>query len=153
LSSPLWKKQNPKKRFSPFKKSASTFARARYPLAKLQLGLFEGPQLASVFALDAIPLRGRNMSKIMNSLPVVDVSGLTSSSLVERKAVAVEMGHACREIGFFHVSNHGIPEAMCDGVFSAAREFFSLPLESKKRLSCTLSPHRTAAISRWKTSA
>jgi len=82
------------------------------------------------------------MSKNMRSLPVVDVSGLTSSSLSERKDVALEMGRACREIGFFYVSNHGIPEATCDAVFSAAREFFSLPLESKERLSCTLSPYR-----------
>jgi isopenicillin N synthase-like dioxygenase len=82
------------------------------------------------------------MSKIMNSLPVVDVSGLTSNSLAERTEVAKEMGRACREIGFFYVSNHGIPEAMCDGVFAAAREFFALPLETKKQLSCTLSPYR-----------
>jgi isopenicillin N synthase-like dioxygenase len=82
------------------------------------------------------------MSKNMSFLPVVDVSGLASSSLAERKAVATEMGRACREIGFFYVSNHGIPESMCDGVFSAARNFFSLPLERKQQLSCTLSPYR-----------
>jgi isopenicillin N synthase-like dioxygenase len=78
----------------------------------------------------------------MNSLPVVDESGLTSSSISERNAVATEMGRACREIGFFYVSNHGIPEAMCDAVFSAARDFFSLPLEIKEQVSCKRSLYR-----------
>jgi isopenicillin N synthase-like dioxygenase len=82
------------------------------------------------------------MSKNMNSLPVIDVSGLSSSSLVERAAVAAELGRACREIGFFYVSNHGIPEALCDSVFSAAREFFSLPLETKERCSIKRSPYK-----------
>jgi isopenicillin N synthase-like dioxygenase len=82
------------------------------------------------------------MSNYVNALPVIDASGLTSKSLVERTAVAAELGRACREIGFFYVSNHGIPEAMCNAVFSAAREFFSLPLESKQQWSCRLSPYR-----------
>jgi isopenicillin N synthase-like dioxygenase len=82
------------------------------------------------------------MSKTMNSLPVVDVSGLTSGNLAERSAVAAELGRACREIGFFYLSNHGIPEATCDAVFSAARDFFSLPRESKELYSCKRSPYR-----------
>jgi isopenicillin N synthase-like dioxygenase len=82
------------------------------------------------------------MSKNMNYLSVVDVSNLNSRNLAERTAVAAELGRACREIGFFYVSNHGISEAMCDAVFSAARDFFSLPLESKEQWSCKRSLHR-----------
>jgi isopenicillin N synthase-like dioxygenase len=82
------------------------------------------------------------MSKNMKSLPIVNLSGLASSSLAERRAVATELGRACREIGFFYASDHGIPEAMCDAVFSAARDFFSMPLESKEQVSCKRSLYR-----------
>ena len=47
---------------------------------------------------------------MMTELPVIDVSGLTSGEFSVRAGVAAELGHACREIGFFYVVNHGIAQ-------------------------------------------
>jgi len=65
---------------------------------------------------------------MMTALPVIDVSGLTSDELSARARVASELGHACREIGFFYVVNHGIPETTRAAMFAASREFFALPV-------------------------
>ena len=43
------------------------------------------------------------------------------------------MDEACRTIGFFVIVGHGVPDRTIDAVWAAAREFFDLPLEVKRR--------------------
>lgn len=69
------------------------------------------------------------------SVPIVDVSRLTSPDRIERAAVAAEVGQACRTIGFFYVTGHGIPSLVIDAVFAGSRQFFALPHEQKEQLS------------------
>jgi len=71
----------------------------------------------------------------MNALPVIDISGLRSERLEERRAVGGELGRACREIGFFYAVGHGVDAARIEGVFAAARRFFDQPAEAKHALS------------------
>ena len=80
------------------------------------------------------------------ALPVIDVSGLSASEISARAAVAAQLGHACREIGFFYVVNHGVPEATRDGIFAASREFFALPVTEKERCSIKLSEHNRGYV-------
>jgi isopenicillin N synthase-like dioxygenase len=82
----------------------------------------------------------------MTKLPVIDVSGLTSAELSERLSVAAKLGHACREIGFFYIVNHGIPEAAREKIFAASRTFFSLPLAAKEASSIKLSCHNCGYV-------
>jgi len=77
----------------------------------------------------------------MNTVPVIDVSGLNSSKLPERSFVAAELGRACRGIGFFFAAGHGIPDSLRDAVFAASRTFFALPEAEKNELSILRSPH------------
>jgi isopenicillin N synthase-like dioxygenase len=77
----------------------------------------------------------------METVPVIDVSGLNSSKLPDRSAVASELGRACRGIGFFFAANHGIPDSLREDLFSASRTFFALPIEEKNELSILRSPH------------
>ncbi|KIO08171.1 hypothetical protein M404DRAFT_997100 [Pisolithus tinctorius Marx 270] len=37
-------------------------------------------------------------------------------------------------VGFFYISNHGIPQEIIDEVLSAVKVYFSLPLETKMKL-------------------
>jgi isopenicillin N synthase-like dioxygenase len=77
----------------------------------------------------------------MRDIPVIDVSGLASADLDARLQVAAELGRACREVGFFYVSGHGISPAVRAAMFAAAREFFAQPFEVKEAVSITRSPH------------
>ena len=67
------------------------------------------------------------------SVPIIDISGLRSSSTGERSRVAAEIGAAAREVGFFYISGSGIDEALFDRMLAATKEFFALPVEEKMR--------------------
>jgi isopenicillin N synthase-like dioxygenase len=66
-----------------------------------------------------------------SSLPIIDISGLTSASRADRQAVAAAMGNACRRIGFFYITNHGIPNSLIQDTFAQAKRFFDQSLETK----------------------
>lgn len=66
-------------------------------------------------------------------MPIIDVGGLRSVDAVERNGVAGEIGHAAREVGFFYVSDSGIPDSYFDRTLAATKEFFELPVEAKIR--------------------
>ena len=82
----------------------------------------------------------------MDTLPVIDVSRLNSATASERAAVAAELGRACRGIGFFYVSGHGIAGALRDSLFAASRAFFAMPATSKEEYSIKRSPHNRGYV-------
>jgi isopenicillin N synthase-like dioxygenase len=65
------------------------------------------------------------------SLPVIDVSGLSSKKLGDRQVVGAQLRAACLDKGFFYIKNHGVSEALVDDVFAEAAAFFSLPAARK----------------------
>lgn len=71
---------------------------------------------------------------IAKSIPVIDLTGSFSETPEDRKAVAWEVHKACRNTGFFYISNHGVAEALRERQFEVARRFFALPLEEKMRI-------------------
>jgi isopenicillin N synthase-like dioxygenase len=73
-------------------------------------------------------------------IPVVDLTGSFAARLEDRKKVAWEIHKACRETGFFYVSNHRVPQALIDAQFDWARRFFALPLAEKMTLHMKQSP-------------
>ena len=74
-----------------------------------------------------------------NQLPVIDVSGLSSSKFADRKAVADRMHAACVNNGFFYVANHGVPQGLIDAVQEQTRVFFDQSEEDKLKVSKALS--------------
>jgi len=57
----------------------------------------------------------------------IDVAGLRSPYLNDRKSVAQEIRTACEQHGFFYVRNHGIPRPLFARTDAVARRFFALP--------------------------
>jgi len=68
------------------------------------------------------------------SLPVIDISGLSSNRAIERQKVGAQLRAACLDKGFFYISNHGVPESLIDDVFREAAAFFALPAEQKSEV-------------------
>ncbi len=68
------------------------------------------------------------------ALPVIDVAGLRSAELGNRRAVAAALGGACRGPGFFYLTGHGIPDALVTRVFEAADRLFALDHAAKLAL-------------------
>lgn len=72
-----------------------------------------------------------NSSAHRPSLPIIDLSDLLSGDPAD---VARAIGKACRETGFFYISNHGIDPSLQQAVFTEARRFFALPEQDKRAL-------------------
>ena len=65
------------------------------------------------------------------SLPVIDISGLSSADPAARRAVGAQLRAACLDNGFFYIKNHGVSEALVEDVFREAAAFFALPAAQK----------------------
>ncbi len=67
-----------------------------------------------------------------DSIPIIDLTPLREGGEAGRRAVAAAIGEACRGIGFFYLSGHGVPAHLRADVFAMAKAFFESP-EALKR--------------------
>jgi isopenicillin N synthase-like dioxygenase len=70
----------------------------------------------------------------MEHVPVIDIGPLHDGSATGLAAVARAIGAAARDVGFFAVANHGVPDALVAEMFAAARTFFAQPQAWKDEL-------------------
>ncbi len=82
----------------------------------------------------------------MLQLPVVDLAKLRDGTPSERRETAARLGAACREIGFFCVTGHGVDKSRRAALFDSARRFFAQPLVDKDALSIKRSPHNRGYV-------
>jgi isopenicillin N synthase-like dioxygenase len=71
----------------------------------------------------------RSASRIeaMNSIPVIDIAALVKGLPEEARVTVKALGDACREVGFFYVSGHGVPPDLIARVFAMSAAFFAAP--------------------------
>jgi isopenicillin N synthase-like dioxygenase len=74
----------------------------------------------------------------MQELPTLDLRRFAGP---DRMAFLAELRRTAREIGFFYVTGHGVPEAVPQAVLDAARRFFTLPEAEKLKVEMVHSPH------------
>ncbi|MEP1125825.1 MAG: 2-oxoglutarate and iron-dependent oxygenase domain-containing protein [Ilumatobacter sp.] len=65
------------------------------------------------------------------SVAIIDLDGFVGGGTRHRRSVAAEVDAACREIGFFSVTGHGVPDATVESAHRAALDFFDLSLEDR----------------------
>lgn len=68
------------------------------------------------------------------TIPLIDIAPLVEGDAVGLRAVAAEIGRACRDVGFFYIVNHGVEPALLEDAFAQSRAFFALPLADKRAL-------------------
>lgn len=76
-----------------------------------------------------------------DSIPVIDVTDISSDDLTKRMKVAMNIRDACTRVGFFYIENHDIPQTLVDEVFEQAQQFFNLPFEEKMEVFIDNSPN------------
>lgn len=69
----------------------------------------------------------------VDALPVIDVGPLVGGD-GEPAATASEIDAACREVGFFYISGHGIDPDLQDRLDALARATFALPGDQKAEI-------------------
>ncbi|KAJ8430231.1 hypothetical protein Cgig2_009409 [Carnegiea gigantea] len=94
--------------------------------------------------IQAIEHRPKPITTEDEAIPVIDLSPISIYSLDDRghlpknvdiDGLITKIGEACAKRGFFQVINHGVPLEKLEKLELIAREFFSLPLEEKRRVS------------------
>ena len=71
-------------------------------------------------------------------IPVIDLSPLINQTVSDPTSIeglVKEIGSACKEWGFFQVTNHGVPLSLRQGIEEASRAFFAQSLEEKRKFS------------------
>src|SRR6186713_3289013 len=67
------------------------------------------------------------------AIPSVDLAEFLSGDPVRRNAFVQELGKAYEEVGFVAVKNHGVPDELIGDLYKYVQQFFSLPLEQKRK--------------------
>jgi isopenicillin N synthase-like dioxygenase len=81
-------------------------------------------------------------AKSARHIPVIDLEKSFSGNLVDRRIIGWEIHKACRETGFFYVSNHRIGGELMAGQLEWARRFFYQPMEEKLAIDFSHSSRR-----------
>ena len=76
---------------------------------------------------------------MLDKLPVISFASFLDGS--NPQAIADDIGTACREVGFFYLTHHGIDLSLIDRAFSQARTYFDRPLQAK--MACHISKSET----------
>jgi isopenicillin N synthase-like dioxygenase len=79
-------------------------------------------------------------------IPIIDVSPLYSEDEPSWRRIAVEIGAACRGIGFFYVTGHGVPERLIADAFQKSAELFALDAAQKDAMSMLRSRHNRGYV-------
>lgn len=84
------------------------------------------------------------LAVIMSPIPVIDISPLwtlcdTDGSNTEvdqglKDKVIQQIHQACRDVGFFYLTGHGVEQSTLDKIFTVMKSFFALPLATKNTI-------------------
>lgn len=68
------------------------------------------------------------------AIPVIDMASLHEGTVGSARHIARQLLDAAETVGFFYVTNHGIPQELIARTDAVARHFFSFPLEEKQQV-------------------
>jgi isopenicillin N synthase-like dioxygenase len=66
------------------------------------------------------------------TIPIIDISDLISGKRQNISIATGAIGRACRQIGFFYVTGHGVPQSLMEQTMLASKAFFAAPLAVKE---------------------
>jgi isopenicillin N synthase-like dioxygenase len=68
----------------------------------------------------------KDFSEATAKIPVIDYGPYFAGEPDALERLAEEVRHACENIGFLYVLNHGVPQEIIDRGFAASRRFHAL---------------------------
>jgi isopenicillin N synthase-like dioxygenase len=79
-------------------------------------------------------------------IPLIDIAPLAGADRAARQRVARAIGAACREVGFFAITGHGVPPGLLADAFAASRELFALPAPAKREMAIGIHGHNRGYV-------
>jgi isopenicillin N synthase-like dioxygenase len=78
---------------------------------------------------------------VRGTIPTIDLRGFTDPAEPrEREETARQLDEACRKVGFFYLTGHGVPTSATDAALEHASRFFRLPDSAKAEIDLKNSP-------------
>ena len=77
---------------------------------------------------------GRVHVTAFEEVPQIDLGPMFGEDRQARCRVGDAVRHACIDVGFFYIRNHGVPQATVDETFRQMARFFALPEHAKRRI-------------------
>ena len=75
----------------------------------------------------------RQKTGFLPSIPAISLTAMFSDDENAKAEVAKQWDHACREVGFIKIVDHGVPPEVIDACWKASEDFFDkAPLSEKK---------------------
>jgi isopenicillin N synthase-like dioxygenase len=78
-----------------------------------------------------------------HEIPIIDFAAMLGTDLTAKRAVAAALKDAATKVGFFYITNHGVPEGLGNTLFAEGRRFFALPLGEKMNVHVRHSRNKT----------
>src|SRR5690242_6627183 len=69
----------------------------------------------------------KDIAAAASQIPVIDYGPYFAGEPGALDRLVPQVRHACENVGFFYISGHGVPDAIVDDAFAAARRFHALP--------------------------
>ena len=69
-----------------------------------------------------------------DEIPVIDLGPYLAGEADAEERAAEELRHAFENIGFYFITNHGVPQQLIDDTFDAAKRFHEQSLDDKLKL-------------------
>lgn len=66
-----------------------------------------------------------------DGIPILDLGPYLAGRPGALAALGAQLRHASENIGFYFITNHGVPQALIDRMFAEAARFHALPLDEK----------------------
>lgn len=66
-----------------------------------------------------------------SEIPVLDFTPMVSGTAAEKQAFASRLFDVCTQVGFFYITNHGVPEQVINELQSVSESFFNLDIKEK----------------------
>ena len=108
------------------------------PIGIIALSLYPSPAAMSPTANPQLPISSTPSAVPSPSLPLplIDIGPFLDPAKAADKTTCVEhICAACRDVGFFYLIGHGIPNEMIQSVIDLSRQFFDRPDEEKQAIS------------------
>jgi isopenicillin N synthase-like dioxygenase len=80
----------------------------------------------------------------MTEIPLIDLTAARTGAAAAEREAALRIDRACKEVGFFTLSGHGIDSSVFADAYAASRRFFAAPLARKQE--CKLPTGFTKAL-------
>lgn len=82
----------------------------------------------------SVEQESRAAMQATEQIPVIDFAAYQSGDRSTRQQVADQIRHACTNVGFLYLKNHGVSQSLIDRLFAESKQFFDLPTEVKNQI-------------------